>query len=427
VSFVFGQAFDVSAELSVFASSFSEGTLPGIIDTTAGVSDFWNTARWSGISDVRDANGSLLASWSVSSASGTDYAGAFLVPESSAALLLLTSGAAFLSRRAPRRRRSARAAAILALGALPFWSGAAEAAPLLQVDGRGVAEIADAASVVDDQQFSEQSGQASLSETVFASATTAIQSATTLVRGRADFGQLGAEVIAQATSNADPNQGGGETFGRNQATGIATVSFLDELTIVGGAPGTLGFATFLLIVDGATSTASTHAPDPRTSVVDAFAIVRLTGVADSPGATPVTAAANPLLNVAFSTILTIDVPFTFGELVLVEAELIVGAQAFADGDGPGELVVSTGVSDFWSTARWGGVAAVRDASGASLASWSVTSASGTDYAQAFPVPEPTTVALLGLATGGAGLRRGLGSRGGCARALALGLRAPRRR
>jgi hypothetical protein len=39
------------------------------------------------------------------------------------------------------------------------------------------------------------------------------------------------------------------------------------------------------------------------------------------------------------------------------------------------------------------------------------------------VPEPTTVALLALATGVAGLRRGLGSRGSCARALALGLLA----
>jgi len=54
---------------------------------------------------------------------------------------------------------------------------------------------------------------------------------------------------------------------------------------------------------------------------------------------------------------------------------------------------------FGNTLRWGGITSVTDAAtGEPIEGWTITSASGFDYAHAAPVPEPTTVclALLGL-------------------------------
>jgi hypothetical protein len=79
----------------------------------------------------------------------------------------------------------------------------------------------------------------------------------------------------------------------------------------------------------------------------------------------------------------------------------LSASAWADGDDqPGVIMTAGAVGDFWSTARWGGIRDVRDANGNALASWSVSSASGTDYVRAFPVPEPALPALLAAAYAG---------------------------
>jgi hypothetical protein len=96
--------------------------------------------------------------------------------------------------------------------------------------------------------------------------------------------------------------------------------------------------------------------------------------------------------------LEIEVPFLFGEAVEIDANLMVVAvaESFAD-PRVQEAVITTSVTDFWNTARWAGISAVRDASGNPLASWSVRLASGTDYARALPAPEREVPALLAAA------------------------------
>jgi hypothetical protein len=83
-----------------------------------------------------------------------------------------------------------------------------------------------------------------------------------------------------------------------------------------------------------------------------------------------------------AALVTTPVPFTFGAPFHLDVSLSLFAQAAA----AEEPVVSEASVDFGGSVRWGGILEVRDGKGDLVSGFSVSSASGTDYAQ--PVPEP---------------------------------------
>jgi hypothetical protein len=83
-----------------------------------------------------------------------------------------------------------------------------------------------------------------------------------------------------------------------------------------------------------------------------------------------------------AALVTTPVPFTFGAPFHLDVSLSLFAQAAA----AEEPVVSQASVDFGGSVRWGGILEVRDGEGELVSGFSVSSASGTDYAQ--PVPEP---------------------------------------
>jgi hypothetical protein len=63
-----------------------------------------------------------------------------------------------------------------------------------------------------------------------------------------------------------------------------------------------------------------------------------------------------------------------------------------EGDGFGQFT-----GDYRNTLTWGGIQSVTTQFGEPLSGWTVSSASGFDYSQPFPVPEPSSLALVALA------------------------------
>jgi hypothetical protein len=93
VPFTFGTAF----EHGVFALSIAKTrSVSGVSGVSTSAIDFTNTVTWNGINQVLDNNGNPVAGWSMTSASGTNWAGPVPEPASFAALGL---GAATLLRR----------------------------------------------------------------------------------------------------------------------------------------------------------------------------------------------------------------------------------------------------------------------------------------------------------------------------------------
>ena len=67
---------------------------------------------------------------------------------------------------------------------------------------------------------------------------------------------------------------------------------------------------------------------------------------------------------------------------------------------------STFNANFENTLEWGGITSVTRAStGEPITDWSVTSESGFDYSQVFPIPEPSVLILLFTAAATLALRR----------------------
>lgn len=71
------------------------------------------------------------------------------------------------------------------------------------------------------------------------------------------------------------------------------------------------------------------------------------------------------------------------------------------GDASSDAAVSPGFADiaaygyFANTLKWGGITSVTDvATGNVVSEWAITAASGFDYSQPYPVPEPATIPLL---------------------------------
>lgn len=89
--------------------------------------------------------------------------------------------------------------------------------------------------------------------------------------------------------------------------------------------------------------------------------------------------------------------FIYGQPFKMKLQVqAASSEAHNQGDGP-----SGATTDLAHTALWGGFDSVKNASGVEVSNFSVSSGSGTNWAQ--PVPEPATIAALGL--GGLALLR----------------------
>ena len=99
VNFIFGQSFQLYANLSVFASMASGNIMTA--QSVYGHSDFGNSATWNGISQVVTSGGTVLGSgdYSMSSTSGADYTNAIPTPSAAAVGGLGLGGLASLRRR----------------------------------------------------------------------------------------------------------------------------------------------------------------------------------------------------------------------------------------------------------------------------------------------------------------------------------------
>jgi hypothetical protein len=292
--------------------------------------------------------------------------------------------------------RAARAAALLV--ALALEAGVANAAALLSLEVESKArdlELGGASDLYEPAPVSATQGPLT---DEYAAVVTVLggMDASAFVRAHADYGLLRAEAIALV--------GGVSTESSAQAG--ARVGFADDLVFSGAPAGTQGTAHLILLIDGNASISLTHPADSGALVDEE---VRLTALSSFGSFSDLEHVATP--GGYLAGFLEIDVPFVFGEVVQIFGEVNLSASAWADGDDqPGVIMTAGAVSDFWSTARWGGISDVRDANGNLLAAWSVSSASGTDYSRAFPVSEPTIVASLALAAGVAGLGRAFGAR-----------------
>jgi hypothetical protein len=86
---VIGTPFLVEARLSLEADAEWEGnpyTTAAEVYAGGAELDYDGTARWAGITDVRDASGNLIPDWVVSAESGTDYRDPFPAPAPSSSL-----------------------------------------------------------------------------------------------------------------------------------------------------------------------------------------------------------------------------------------------------------------------------------------------------------------------------------------------------
>jgi hypothetical protein len=184
-----------------------------------------------------------------------------------------------------------------------------------------------------------------------------------------------------------------------RARGIA--GFVDELTVISPQyMGEPGFFEFELSVDG-------ELDGNGAAGVAGFFINRFLGTAQtqtpivsvildetsSPGEISQTVLA--VVPVVFGT------PFRFG--LFSGAGTSIARQTF----GPPGNAPSSAYSYFQNTIVWEGITSVRTASGAAVADWSVTTASGSDWVLGprATVPEPATWALAAGGLAALGIRR----------------------
>jgi hypothetical protein len=106
VGFVFGDPLYVDFSLDIQSNAWGDSATntPGIWVAT-GIADFRHTATWTGIRDLRDAQGNPVEAFEVTSASGTDYRGPIAAPEPGGVLLLGTGIAVLLATRLRPRTR----------------------------------------------------------------------------------------------------------------------------------------------------------------------------------------------------------------------------------------------------------------------------------------------------------------------------------
>ena len=85
------------------------------------------------------------------------------------------------------------------------------------------------------------------------------------------------------------------------------------------------------------------------------------------------------------------VPFDFTLFLTLSSQVSVGSETTDGGDVAGSASSS---ADYSHTLDWGGISSVVDANGDPITDWTVTSASGFDYALPYAVPEPSTWGIM---------------------------------
>ena len=99
-TFIFGAP---SVLTMILSANSNESWLDGFSGAATAEGDFAHTLTWGGFTEVRDANGNLVTSYTVTSDSGTDWSKPVAVPEP-ATISLVATGLVALGVR--RRRRS---------------------------------------------------------------------------------------------------------------------------------------------------------------------------------------------------------------------------------------------------------------------------------------------------------------------------------
>jgi hypothetical protein len=183
-----------------------------------------------------------------------------------------------------------------------------------------------------------------------------------------------------------------------QAGADTEARFSDELTFTSpGRAGLQGSVTFGMRIDGTLSSRSTQ-PEQQLkgsseawielgaeSSVDEEHLDRYAYSASADGSGERLEAAE----------FTLALGIVFGEPVDVGFSLQVLASVFGhSSQNASGTWAATGIADFRHTATWMGILELRDAEGAAVSEFEVTSASGTDYRGPIAAPEPGRSVLL---------------------------------
>lgn len=224
--------------------------------------------------------------------------------------------------------------------------------------------------------------------------------------------QTGAvEVVAQSVASTS---GYGWDSGANigyQAGGSASAQFSDSFTINSpGRTGTLGHVTAhfkVLGTQGINLTGGVGSPindNDSGASVNVATTVRL-GLASNLDTVSESGTIEPsshTLDGAITSEVTLTADFLFGTPIDVSAKIAASVQTNARRvifDNPTQLwvdSVATSNAEYGSSLVWNGITSVTDANGATVASWTALSPTGTDYSVAAPEPDAGAMAAAGL-------------------------------
>ena len=207
--------------------------------------------------------------------------------------------------------------------------------------------------------------------------------------GTADYGIL----QAHSEAHCDP----GSTQPQDHADGKAFVRFTDDLTITAPGASVVGYCTIALRLDGTLKTELRQPGTPpfanqSASFLD-FSVYRdeleVSGSVQYLRDDGTMGGQNLLGRETLVTVpILLNRPFELG--IALSAQTKAFAYFGADCESAGTLT-------------WGGITAVLDVNRQPVTNYTVSSASGTDWAH--PVPEPCSGALLAVGVFCAGLRR----------------------